>query len=712
MASPQGPAPPNGPAGGHWVAHLSPDGRPFWNHSITKQSVWEKPSELKGPIEKEMENTPWKEYETGGRKYWVSSETKETTWEMPQVLRDILARAAAPGFGSPSQPHQPPFNPQLGPSGQPLTPMSGALVGPGGFVSSGGVPVRMQPLPQLQQQSPQPVTLPDFQSHADAERAFMNMLGTIGVTPTWTWEQTMRETITEPYYKALKTLAERKTAFEKFVAERKQADKDERERSLERCRKDFFKALDRLGGGPEKEDGVKSWWGWEKGERELSRRMGDAWKAPRNDEEKRTLFEEYIDALRTKESTKRKELRLKNMDKVAGILQALSLDIAGSVRWREAQSTIYSTPEWANDHELQRLEPIDLLAVFEDELHKAEKEARDAKQRTVEEKRRRGRKSREDFVTLLETLRSEGHIVAGTTWKAIYPLVEADERFHNLLGNPGSSPLDLFWDVVDRLDQQAEDDERRVAQVLHDKKVRVSEQTTYDEFVRLLDADERLAELDHAIIKAVYVKLHGREIKLAKEEKRKAEKKLRLLIDDLRYAYKKLDPPVDLDSTYDENLPLIEEQPEFLALIEDEPSRRLAFEKFIKRQKEKAKEREIAEAEAAEKRKDKDSARSSSHRDRDARDARDSRHRDADHEPRHRESEHRSSRRDRRGSRGAREDSAPPDEDDGRTKRGASDEGDSAGLPPRKAPRVDKRASERPDVEMRSPQTDVEEGEI
>ena len=34
-----------------------------------------------------------------------------------------------------------------------------------------------------------------------------------------------------------------------------------------------------------------------------------------------------------------------------------------------------------------------------------------------------------------------------------------------------------------------------------------------------------------------------------------------------------------------QNLPLIEDQPEFIALIDDEPSRRLAFDKFIKRQK-------------------------------------------------------------------------------------------------------------------------------
>lgn len=109
-------------------------------------------------------------------------------------------------------------------------------------------------------------------------------------------------------------------------------------------------------------------------------------------------------------------------------------------------------------------------------------------------------------------------------------------------------------------------------QILQEKKgATVTEATTYDEFVASLNGDERLAELDHAVIKAVYDKvglvglrfwsdaltkvvaqLHGREVRHAKEERRKAEKKLRLLVDDLRYAYKKIDPPVDLDSTYEQ----------------------------------------------------------------------------------------------------------------------------------------------------------------
>lgn len=76
------PAPP--PPNHGWTKHVSPDGRPFW--SKNGQSVWEKPSELKTPAEKEMESTPWKEYETGGRKYWVHDKTKETTWNPPKEI--------------------------------------------------------------------------------------------------------------------------------------------------------------------------------------------------------------------------------------------------------------------------------------------------------------------------------------------------------------------------------------------------------------------------------------------------------------------------------------------------------------------------------------------------------------------------------------------------------------------------------------------------
>jgi len=45
-------------------------------------------------------------------------------------------------------------------------------------------------------------------------------------------------------------------------------------------------------------------------------------------------------------------------------------------------------------------------------------------------------------------------IRARSKWKEVYPAFANDERYLNMLGNPGSNPLELFWDVVDHLDQE------------------------------------------------------------------------------------------------------------------------------------------------------------------------------------------------------------------------------------------------------------------
>lgn len=49
---------------------------------------------------------------------------------------------------------------------------------------------------------------------------------------------------------------------------------------------------------------------------------------------------------------------------------------------------------------------------------------------------------------------SAGKIKARTKWKDIYPLFSKDTRYLNILGNPGSNPLELFWDLVDGMDQK------------------------------------------------------------------------------------------------------------------------------------------------------------------------------------------------------------------------------------------------------------------
>ncbi|KAM0787405.1 hypothetical protein ACM66B_003489 [Microbotryomycetes sp. NB124-2] len=701
MASPAIPPSPVPPA---WSKHISPDGRPFWTNSITKESVWNKPRDLMSPAEREAdETTDFQELESGGRPYWLNKKTKETTWTRPKAVEDIFAKHAAMASNSPRAPPQ--FSgangSPAGGSSTPITPITGALVGPGGFGPGGSAPGGLPARPGGIGGGPPMINgVPSFATHAEAEQAFIEMLREKGVTPNWSWEQVMRETITEPMYKALKTLSERKVAFEKFCIDQQKYEQQTREESLAKCRKDWNKALDKMNGGPTSEHGVKVWWSFERARRELESKYQDVWALPRNDEERNILFNEYIDNLKKKEETEKKERRSKNMDKITKILQGLELDLAGTVRWQDVRNAVISTPEWTRDSELQKIEPIDVLIVYEDELRKAEKEANEARSKQNEERRRKHRKAREAFMAFLEELKSANHIAAGTTWKSVYPVISQDARYHNLLGVPGSSPIDLFWDVVDELDQQFDDEMRQVEDVLAREQLQVTDETTFEQFQETIDKDSKVAAMDYATKRAAFERLRARRARLLKEERRKAERRVRELVDDLRYAYKKLDPPVDLESSYEDNLNRIKETTEFQALEGDEDSRRLAFDKFVRRQKEKLREREEEDRRYRERddgrdrhRSDRDRERHRSDRDRD----RDSRHgRDDRDKDRSRRGSDASARADDRHRSSRRRDSSAHRAsseaiDDSRSKREASRDGSQPfeGEPARKSRKLE-----------------------
>ena len=78
-----------------WSEHRTSEGRLYWSNAETKQSVWEKPDELRTPFEKELAKTDWKQYTSKDKPYYVNSVTKETKWELPEELQAIKARLEA-----------------------------------------------------------------------------------------------------------------------------------------------------------------------------------------------------------------------------------------------------------------------------------------------------------------------------------------------------------------------------------------------------------------------------------------------------------------------------------------------------------------------------------------------------------------------------------------------------------------------------------------
>lgn len=122
------------------------------------------------------------------------------------------------------------------------------------------------------------------------------------------------------------------------------------------------------------------------------------------------------------------------------------------------------------------MDMADVLQVFEEQVRKKEIEGDAARVKAAEEKRRRGRRAREDFTVrlsplstsirysqifsqaLLDSLLAAGHLTASSTWKSTYPLIGPTSAYQNLLGHPGSTPIELFWDVVDELERKLDED--------------------------------------------------------------------------------------------------------------------------------------------------------------------------------------------------------------------------------------------------------------
>jgi len=603
-----------------WTEHRSPTGRLYWFNAQTGTSSWERPEALKTPAERALASTPWKEYQTAeGRKYWHHTVTKETTWTLPDAVREVIEKAAVsaptPALPASSQPASSapgpppaPMHPTFVPASNPtLTPTPATpIVPPSGPTPTTTLPPR--PVTSILHSAPvtnhAPVPMPDFKSPEEAERAFIGLLRLKGVTPSWTWEQTMRDIITEPLYKALDTLAARKAAWEKFIDNERQREKENREKNIARVRGSWKAGLDSL--AEEKtivdDQGVevklpgappKLWWTWDRLKLEVERRAPDVWKLCRDDEERKVLWEDYLTELRQRDTAAANQLRGRQQEKLTSLLRAHQekLNLPGEfemIQWRSAQEAILQSEDFQNDEDLRKMDDLDMLIVFEEEIKRAEKETMELKAKQKDDKRRSCRKTRAAYIKLLHELKLSGQIHATTMWKEIFPLLKDDERYQNMLGMTGSSPLELFWDVVDDLQIELEDKQKLVEGLLDERGKKVLETTELEEFMSWLPSDLDSHNLDPPLLKQVFRMLLDSAARIAKEEKRRAEKRLRNQIEDLRYALKKLSPPIKLDTPYEEALERFSHLAEFKVLEGQDEGRKEAFNRYMERLKEKA----------------------------------------------------------------------------------------------------------------------------
>ncbi|KAJ3591620.1 hypothetical protein NHX12_006753 [Muraenolepis orangiensis] len=554
-----------------WTEHKSLDAKTYYYNTETKQSTWEKPDDLKSPAEQMLSKCPWKEYKSDtGKPYYYNSQTKESRWTKPQDLEDLeamikaeengTANVPAPGDApAPSLQADPAASaamvtmmeaePAAAHGEEPqvaqlaaqhvaeVTTVDASLTStetPVALETPASTEVSKEKRPELEKKTYK------WTTKEEAKLAFKELLKEKGVSSNSSWEQAMKMIINDPRYSALPKLSEKKQAFNAYKVHTEKEEKEDARIKYKESKETYQRFL-------ENHDKMTSTTRYKKAEQMFMDQ--EVWSCvPERD--RLEIYEDVLFYLAKKEKEQAKQLRKRNWEALKNILDNMA-NVTFRTTWSEAQQYLLDNPTFAEDEELQNMDKEDALICFEEHIRALEKEEDEDRQKTLLRERRRQRKNRECFQKFLDELHDHGQLHSMSAWMEMYPTVSSDIRFANMLGQPGSTPLDLFKFYVEDLKARYHDEKRIIKDILKDKSFLVEVNTTFEDFGSVISSDKRATTLDAGNIKlsfnSLLEKAEAREREREKEEARKMKRKEAAFKSMLKQAT----PPLEPETTWE-----------------------------------------------------------------------------------------------------------------------------------------------------------------
>ncbi|KAJ3378388.1 hypothetical protein HDU92_007435 [Lobulomyces angularis] len=533
-----------------WQSQTTTDGKTFYFNTQTRQSQWNKPEELMTDLEKDLNSLDWKELKTkDGREkvYYHNKKTNETTWKVPDVWKNVLEKHRL-------------IEEKRATMNTPLSaiPLFRPVVNPVFHVAK-------------------PV-VEEFETKEEAEEAFKNLLSSVVFSSTATWEEVLPHIVTHPHYRsALKTLEERKRFFQNFQNARIAKEEEERKIKMQNNKAEFQKVMDRR-----KDITPDTRWKHIKvsfKHEPIMRILTES--------EAETLFEECLIDLRKKLRDEARAVRRQNVDKLNKLLHNFHQNnqINHMTSWREAKSLIKNSRQYLDDKKFQEFDMIDMLMQYEDFIKILQSRYNSKKFIERSEVKRLERINREEFISVLKRLQNDGLIYCRTKWKEIFSYIKEEESFRSMLGQPGSTPLDLFRDIVIEMEDLYLRDRSVMEEMIKERGFPIKVNTEFREFLDYF-SDEQKSFLNKHSLELFYDEMMEEAVYFEKLEARKKEKKQKKKVEAFKHYLKKLEPPILIDSKWEDIRPRVANSEEYVALEED--TRALTFEKYLVRLAEKA----------------------------------------------------------------------------------------------------------------------------
>ncbi|XP_025068186.1 pre-mRNA-processing factor 40 homolog B [Alligator sinensis] len=539
-----------------WTEHKAPDGRTYYYNCDSKQSTWEKPDELKSKAELLLSQCPWREYKSDtGKSYYYNAQSKESRWTKPRDLDELEALIKEEEeAGRQQETPSAASSPSLSSAATTDTEATAAdEQEPLALGAMAETPEEVMPLqeevagsadPSRREEDERGDVMPSagsWSTKEEAKQAFKDLLKDKGVASNASWEQAMKMIINDLRYSALPKLSEKKQAFNAYKAQREKEEKEEARLRAKEAREELQRFL-------EQHERMSSTTRYRKAEQMFGEL--EVW-AVVPERDRKEIYDDVLFFLAKKEKEHTKQLRKRNIQALKNILDSMS-NVSFQTTWSEAQQYLMDNPTFAEDEDLQNMDKEDALICFEEHIRTLEREEEEEKEKTRLRERRQQRKNREAFQAFLDELHDKGQLHSMSTWMELYPALSTDARFANMLGQPGSTPLDLFKFYVEDLKARFHDEKKIIKDILKDRGFSVEVNTTFEDFAHVISFDKRAATLDAGNIKLTFNSLLEKAEAREREREKEEARKLRRREAAFKSMLKQAAPPLEPGVTWDE----------------------------------------------------------------------------------------------------------------------------------------------------------------
>uniref|UniRef100_A0A2H8TYT3 Pre-mRNA-processing factor 40 B n=1 Tax=Melanaphis sacchari TaxID=742174 RepID=A0A2H8TYT3_9HEMI len=555
-----------------WTEHKAPDDRLYYYNSVTKQSSWEKPDELKTKTELLLDQCPWKEYKSDtGATYYHNINTKEASWTIPPELEELKMKIASEQGIIQAPLIQQSLEIPVDRGMDSIDSGSAMDQAMAATLASIAVPDENQPANNVSgkglKSKFQAQEVPILKNKQELIEAFKELLKKKNIPSNASWDQTVKVISRDPLYPQVKKLNEKRQLFNAYKTQKQKDEKDEHRLKAKKAKEDLEKFL-------MKNEDVTSKTKYYRLEEKYEHL--DIWRNV-SEIDRRDVYDDVMFNLAKREKDEFKAQKKRNMKQLAAVLDSMTL-VDHTTTWYQVQEMLLNNQNFVNDPKLLGMEKEDALIVFQEHIRELEKEEEHDKERERRRRKQQERKNRDNFGMFLEELHQQGKLTSMSLWKELYPIISTDVRFSALLGQPGSTALDLFKFYVEDLKSRFHEEKKIIKEILKEHSFLVDVNTTFEEFARVVCLDKQSETLDAGNVKLAYhgfiEKAEGREKERLREENRRQRK--------LETAFRSLLKEMDVDykSNWDDVRGQIENHQAFQAITLESERLRI-FKEFI-----------------------------------------------------------------------------------------------------------------------------------